>query len=505
MEIAPPQLDVTPVRRALEPATLRALCDDLAALRRRALDLEAEHGEALARVHVSNRPSARNLLHYLALRQEDMRPLQLRLAQAGLSSLGRSEAHVLVSLDRVLGVLALALGEAPGPAGEDAAPVGFRHGEALLARNAARLFGPPAARRRVRIMVTLPSEAADAPDLVRAMVKAGMNCARINCAHDDPDAWERMAAHVASARRDLGAGCRIFMDLAGPKLRTGPLYGGAAYARVRVGEAFDVVAPGAAWEGNGVAIECPVEAVFTSVRVGDAVWLDDGKLGGTVERVAPGSLTVRVTQAKPNGTKLRPDKGINFPQTCLDIPALTEKDAADLDFVVRHADAVALSFVRDEDDVLDLEQRLDAAGADTLGVVLKIETVAAFAHLPRVLLAALRRPCVGLMIARGDLAVEAGYERLAEVQEELLWIAEAAHVPAVWATQVLDSLARKGLPSRAEITDAAMGVRAEAVMLNKGPHILRAIATLDDIIGRMEAHQEKKRPLLRYLHVSDAL
>jgi len=104
------------------------------------------------------------------------------------------------------------------------------------------------------------------------------------------------------------------------------------------------------------------------------------------------------------------------------------------------------------------------------------------------------------MIARGDLLVEIGYERLAEVQEEILWLCEAAHVPVVWATQVLEGLAQKGLPSRAEITDAAMGGRAECVMLNKGPHIVEAVRVLDSILQRMQAHQSKKSSRLRRLH-----
>jgi pyruvate kinase len=106
------------------------------------------------------------------------------------------------------------------------------------------------------------------------------------------------------------------------------------------------------------------------------------------------------------------------------------------------------------------------------------------------------------MIARGDLAVECGFERLAEVQEEILWICEAAHTPVIWATQVLESLAKTGMPSRAEVTDAAMSERAECVMLNKGPFIRDALATLDDILRRMEAHQTKKRAMLRPLEVA---
>jgi pyruvate kinase len=103
------------------------------------------------------------------------------------------------------------------------------------------------------------------------------------------------------------------------------------------------------------------------------------------------------------------------------------------------------------------------------------------------------------MIARGDLAVECGFERLAEVQEEILWACEAAHLPVIWATQVLETEARTGRPSRAEVTDAAMGVRADCVMLNKGPHIVQAMRSLDDILRRMQQHQAKKRSLLRAL------
>ncbi len=109
----------------------------------------------------------------------------------------------------------------------------------------------------------------------------------------------------------------------------------------------------------------------------------------------------------------------------------------------------------------------------------------------------------GVMIARGDLAVECGYERLAEVQEEILWLCQAAHVPVIWATQVLDQLARTGRPSRAEITDAAMGVQAECVMLNKGPRIIEAISVLDDILRRMERHHRKRRSLLPRLQASE--
>jgi len=222
---------------------------------------------------------------------------------------------------------------------------------------------------------------------------------------------------------------------------------------------------------------------------------------GCSRRRSP-ALRVRVTVAPSVGVKLRGGKGINLPDSRLRLPALTEKDLGDLDFVVRHADLVGLSFVRTPDDVHELRRQLALRDASALAIVLKIETAAAFEHLPSLLLAAMRSERVAVMIARGDLAVECGYGRLAEVQEEILWFCEAAHVPSIWATQVLESLAKSGVPSRAEITDAAMGERAECVMLNKGPHVVEAVRVLQGILQRMDAHQRKKSARLRRLRLS---
>src|SRR5450432_2621442 len=172
------------------------------------------------------------------------------------------------------------------------------------------------------------------------------------------------------------------------------------------------------------------------------------------------------------------------------VPSLTNDDRRALAFVAKHADAVSLSFVRAPEDVRSLHQELARLGRPDLGVVLKIETREGFESLPRLLLEGLRRPALGVMIARGDLAVEVGFERLAELQEEILWLCEASHVPAIWATQVLDTLARTGVPSRAEVTDAAASVAAEGV------------TALADILRRMEKHHYKKRSLFRKLSVS---
>ena len=248
------------------------------------------------------------------------------------------------------------------------------------------------------------------------------------------------------------------------------------------------------------SVSCTLPEALAAVRRGDRIWFDDGRIGGVVrKRLDGGGVLVEIGSAREGGEKLAADKGINLPDTALDLPALTAQDLQDLDTVVATADLVGLSFCQSADDVRRLRAELAARGASTLGLMLKIETQRGFAALPSILLAAMEGPTAGVMIARGDLAVECGYERLAEVQEEMLWACEAAHLPVVWATQVLETLARTGRPSRAEITDAAMGERAECVMLNKGPHIMDAIRMLDDILRRMQEHQSKKRPLLRAL------
>jgi pyruvate kinase len=253
------------------------------------------------------------------------------------------------------------------------------------------------------------------------------------------------------------------------------------------------------------AVTCTVDAVVSDSRVGDRVLFDDGKIAGHVEsvRTDPPSIVVAIDRARPTGSKLRPGKGINLPDTDLGVTALTPQDLVDLVQVVELADAVSVSFLRDADDVEALHEALDAAlhlaGRDDIGIIVKVETRAAFENLPLMLLAALRRRHVGVMIARGDLAVEVGFERLAEVQEEILWLCEAAHVPVIWATQVLESMAKTGQPSRGDVTDAARSHRAECVMLNKGPHVVSTITSLASIVERMHGHQNKKHHLLRRL------
>jgi pyruvate kinase len=250
------------------------------------------------------------------------------------------------------------------------------------------------------------------------------------------------------------------------------------------------------------SIGVTIPGIFEDVKPGEPIWFDDGSIGGVIRSVHDAAIEVKITRTKRGGAKLAADKGINLPETRLRLPALTAKDRDDLAFIDGRADLVGYSFVRTESDIRELQMHLDTIGGSHLGIILKVETRQAFENLPALLLAAMRSPSAGVMIARGDLAVECGYERLAEVQEEILWMAEASHTPVIWATQVLENLAKTGMPSRAEITDAAMSERAECVMLNKGPYVVDAVKTLDDILKRMQMHQRKKSSMLRELQLA---
>ncbi|MCE2495837.1 MAG: hypothetical protein J4F31_04565 [Flavobacteriales bacterium] len=185
------------------------------------------------------------------------------------------------------------------------------------------------------------------------------------------------------------------------------------------------------------------------------------------------------------------------------LKAATAKDINDLDFLKDHADVVGLSFVNNASDVHQIIDEMEARGMHEVGLVVKIETVSAFEDLPIILLALMRHKRIGLMIARGDLGLEVGWERLAEVQEEILWLAEAGWIPTIWATQVLEKLTKQGIPTRAEITDSAAGIRAECVMLNKGKYILNSLRTLSDILTKMSSHQYHRRPAMRKLNVAE--
>ena len=446
--------------------------------------------------------SAANLAHYMAFRHRDLRELQRSLMTLGLSSLGRLESRVLPTLLSVRATLAALAGL---PAEQRPPAATYFAGEALLAERTREVLGASKSRR-IALLVTCPAEAADTPSFMLELARHGVEALRINCAHDTADRWERMIHHARAAEKATGHRFKILMDLAGPKVRTGVARLPEGEGRIKKGDKLAIVPCGGLERvdirAKHFAVECTLPEALQSAKVGDHIYVDDGKLGTKVERVEPWGLVTRVTRTSSKGARLKSEKGLNFPDTDLEIAALTEKDRADLDFIVAHADGIEFSFVQSVADVKMLQDELAKRRPDdwrSLSLILKIETAKAVRNLPDIVVAAAGRQPTAIMIARGDLAVEIGFGRMAEMQEEILWIGEAAQVPVIWATQVLEHLIRKGTPSRGEMTDAAMAARAECVMLNKGPYLFEALDELDALLGRMEQHQYKKTPRLRRL------
>ena len=574
--------------------------------------LEEDSREILNQIHPAYQKSAANLLHYRAFRTHDLRKLQKKLGNMGLSRLAKSQSHVMASLLTNRAILKAKLEDTP----IEAIPkeYDFSSGTDTLKGNAKKLLGYRTKSRRTRIMVTMPSEAADNYQLVHNILEAGMNCARVNCAHDDPQAWKKIIDNVRTASEKLGKKCKIAMDLAGPKIRTGAIQEGPKVQKIRPPKNVrgEITQPMEIWVGyepkeglphvpidksdyqylsgtetlffrdarnkkrrfplilkeetgfiayceqttvietgmpmytdkareghpikvgelpaqevplllkvgdqlritraanigqrakldeGGKVIEpaqisCTAPAIFAEVHPRERILFDDGKIEGRIKTVHPDYLLVEIVHAADGEAKLRADKGINLPDSQLTISGLTEKDKKDLEFVVEHADVINFSFVNRPEDVRELFDRLEELDAtDKLGIILKIETQSGFNKLTKILLEAMRTHPVGVMIARGDLAIESGWNNVGRVQEEILSLCQAAHITDIWATQVLEGLAKRGLPSRAEITDAVMAQRADCVMLNKGPYILEAIQLLDSILSDMEPYWEKNAPM----------
>ncbi|MBX3066077.1 MAG: hypothetical protein KF726_24070 [Anaerolineae bacterium] len=455
----------------------------------------------------SFRISACNLASYLALRRRDLRRIQASLPPLGLSSLGRSEARVMENLNAVIAALQAYLGVERDPLPRQSVPSQFYRGQRLLERNAQHVLGSNPEHRRVRIMVTLPTDAAGNPQFITELMQRGMDCARINCAHDDAYIWEQMIAAIRTAEQTVNRRCHVLMDLGGPKARTGEVLILGPDERLHIG-AMLLLTRDLPDASNGIPYQtqCLIPEALEQVQVGQRVWIDDGKIGAVVESFVPAGAMLRITNAREKGEKLKSGKGLNFPDTDLRISPLTDKDLRDLDFAVAHADVVSYSFVQHASDVSLLQREIAQRQRQSphhfyrrMPIIAKVETLNAIRHLPEIIVQAAGQQPFGLMIARGDLAVEIGFERTAEMQEELLWLCEAAHVPVVWATQVLESYVKDRLPTRAEMTDAAMSERAECVMLNKGPYIADAVTMLDTILTRMQDHQLKKTSHLRAL------
>ncbi|CAH2064734.1 unnamed protein product [Thlaspi arvense] len=608
-----------------------SVLEKLSALRSHLLAAEKWNASRLQLCDSKYLECATNLIHYMALRSLDIEQLNSYLASLGLSSLDNNNLAVLSSLDATINLLM----NSPYSQRNDsnnAYPKKHKEGKSTKKNDKGRVFsykelllGKLGEGRSTHIMVTVGKEATESETFINDILKAGASVIRINCAHGDPSIWGEIIKRVRRASQMLEMPCRVLMDLAGPKLRTGTLKPGPCVMKVSPKkDAYgNVVSPAVVWlsltgteppahlspdatvyvqdqeflaglqigdsvrlcdargkkktlriskefdvfsstgfvaecfdtayiesgtklcvkgkKGRrlvGVVVDvppkesfvrlkvgdllvitregsfdepcvtvpgahrltCPSGYLFDSVKPGETIGFDDGKTWGVIKGSSPSEVIVSITHAGPKGTKLGSEKSINIPQSDIRFKGLTSKDIKDLEFVASHADIVGISFIRDVHDISVLRQELKKRKLHELGIVLKIETESGFENLSLILLEAMKcsNP-LGVMIARGDLAVECGWERLASIQEEIVAICKVARVPVVLATQVLESLVKSGVPSRAEITDAANGKRVSCVMLNKGKHIVEAVSMLDTILHTKLVY---KKPHSENLHCS---
>ncbi|MFZ3587722.1 pyruvate kinase [Bacillus sp. DJP31] len=371
--------------------------------------------------------------------------------------------------------------------------------EQVLLENSSKLFG--AKGTHTPIMVTLDKKMLARQEVFYHLIKNGMNVARIKCAHDDQGTWEQFIFEIREAGERLQKDCKIYVDLSGPKLRVGEfanptnlrislrkgnklrLYKDSNY----LGHAKNDLQPAS------VGVNLP--KALSNVKQGDRIFMDDGKLAGVITEVNREYVEMVVISSSLKSYKLKEGKGINLPDSLLylSLPSLTRKDLQDLRFIVNYADILGVSFIHHPQDLRRVKQELAQLTDRKIPIVAKIETKHAVQNLASILVEGLEFDVFGIMIARGDLAVEVGFDKLAIVQESILNLSHAAHIPVIWATQVLDNLAKTGIPTRAEISDVAVGSQAQCLMLNKGPFIEEAVGMLSSVLSLIKNEHTRDR------------
>ena len=335
--------------------------------------------------------------------------------------------------------------------------------------------------RHTKIVATLGPATSDDATL-DALIRAGVDVVRLNFSHGTHDTHRVTYARARAAAARVGREVAILQDLSGPKMRTGLLEGGRPI-ELREGDSF-VIATGEFTGGPG-RVSTPYAELARSVTAGDRILLDDGRL----ELLVQGSDGTAITTRVVTGGMLSEHKGLNAPQVELPSGTLTDKDADDLAFGLSlGVDLVALSFVQSAGDLMSARAIAVAHGVPDVPLVAKLERPEAIARLDEIL-----DHADAVMVARGDLGLEVPFERVPRVQKDIVRTANARGVPAIVATQVLESMREAPRPTRAEVSDAANAVDmgAGAIMLAgetaAGKHPVKAVEALAAIIGDAES------------------
>lgn len=349
------------------------------------------------------------------------------------------------------------------------------------------------AHRRTRIVCTVGPACAD-PDTLAAMIEAGMDVARLNFSHGTHESHGAMIARLREVAARTDHPLALLQDLQGPKIRVEGLPdAGIELTRDMLLDLTGVDSGAVAADGVPL-LTVSYPAFHDDVHAGMPVLLDDGHMSLRAEQVTDRRVRCRVI----DGGLLKPRKGVNLPGALLSVPALTDKDAADLEFGIRQGvDFVALSFVQKAEDVIEVKARIRALGADT-PVIAKIEKPQAVEGIDAILDVA-----DGIMIARGDLGVELPPEEVPRIQKQLISKAVARGIPVITATQMLESMISSPRPTRAEASDVANAVldATDAVMLSgetaSGSYPLAAVRMMARIVTLTERDLEPRGARMR--------
>ena len=336
--------------------------------------------------------------------------------------------------------------------------------------------------RKTRIVCTIGPSSQD-PETLRALLRAGMNVARLNFSHGNHESHRATFLALRQAAAELGMHLAILMDLCGPKIRLGEV---AAGAELIPGESFVLYSPqgdGQLRPGDRQGATVTYAGLHQELQPGNRVLLDDGKIELRVESCGDGYVQTRVVHGGP----LKSKKGVNLPGAVLSTPALTAKDEADLRFGLElGVDLVALSFVRRAED-LDRPRAIMAELGIVRPIIAKIEKEEALLRLEEIVHAA-----DGLMVARGDLGIEVALEEVPIVQKEAIRLCRLAIKPVITATQMLETMMTQATPTRAEVTDVANAIfdGTDAVMLSgetaSGAFPVQTVQMMDRIARRAE-------------------
>ena len=334
---------------------------------------------------------------------------------------------------------------------------------------------------KTKIVATLGPASWDA-DTIEALIKAGADVFRLNFSHGTVDQHGRALRRIRAASKRLGEPVAIMADLCGPKIRVGRIDGDAMI----LGDGDELVIQREPIEGIGGRISTTLPELIDEVRKGDRLKLDDGKIAlEVVRRRRPKEIVCRVT----TGGVLHSSKGLNLPDTDLALPALTEKDRGDAQWIAtKDIDYVALSFVQRANDITQLREMLNAGGSSAQ-IVAKIEKPQALRDLDAILDAT-----DAVLVARGDLGVEMALPEVPMAQKRLAAACERAGKCCIIATQMFESMIENASPTRAEVSDVANAVLdgADAVMLSGetavGKYPVRAVKTMNDVVKCVEGH-----------------